>query len=264
LKSERRPVGGSTQDASGEAAVPHCEKARRGKDWVQNENLDNLSKKGGFAPVQERFAPFLASKEGSSMVPSGSSPVEALNAALNRFGAGDHAASREFYAILFQSFWDSLIRFLRYRREATPDDARDTVSNLMLSLYVRALAGKLMHPPRRWQAYLRKAALRQYEMDIHKARRATPRARDVDLALALHDGPRPDLQASDRDEIRRMFERALPKLTLTERRVIAMRGQKWSYAEIAEALSIAEVSVGALASRARAKLKVEWFKLNAA
>ncbi len=198
------------------------------------------------------------------MVPSTSSPAEALNAALLRFRAGDRRGSHEFYTILFQTFWESLIRFLRYRREATPDDARDTVSNLMLSLYVRALSGRLMHPPRRWQAYLRKAAVRQYEMDIHKARRATPRARDVDLALALYDGPRPDLQASDRDEIRRMFERALPKLTLTERRVIAMRGQKWSYAEIAEALSIAEISVGALASRARAKLKIEWLKLNAA
>lgn len=198
------------------------------------------------------------------MVPNGGSPVEALNAALRQFRAGDGRGGREFYTILFQTFWESLIRFLRYRREATPDDARDSVSNLMLSLYVRVLAGKLMHPPRRWQAYLRKAALRQYEMDIHKARRATPRARDVDLALALHDGPRPDLQVSDRDEIRQMFERALPKLTLTERRVIAMRGQKWSYAEIAEALSIAEISVGALVSRARTKLKAEWFKLKAA
>jgi RNA polymerase sigma factor (sigma-70 family) len=190
--------------------------------------------------------------------------VEALYTALLRFRTGDGRGGGEFYAILFQTFWESLIRFLRYRREATPDDARDSVSNLMLSLYVRAKTGKLIHPPRRGQAYLRKAALRQYEMDIHKARRATPRARDVDLALALHDGPRPDLQASDREEIRRMFERTLPKLTLTERRVIALRGQEWSYAEIAEALSIAEVSVGALASRARAKLKVEWVKLNAA
>ena len=198
------------------------------------------------------------------MAPSGSNQVEGLNAALLRFRTGDRRGGCEFYAILFQTFWESLIRFLRYRREASPDDARDTVSNLMLSLYVRALAGKLIHPPRRWQAYLRKSALRQYEMDIRRARRATPRARDVDLALALHDGPRPDLQASDRDEIRLMFERALPKLTVTERCVIAMRGQRWSYAEIAEALSIAEISVGALASRARAKLKVEWFKLDAA
>ena len=61
-----------------------------------------------------------------------------------------------------------------------------------------------------------------------------------------------------------MLFRSLPKLTLTERRVIAMRGQQCSYAEIAEALSIAECSVGALASRARKKLKVEWFKLKAA
>ena len=198
------------------------------------------------------------------MVPSGSSPVEALNAALNRFGAGDHAACREFYAVLFQTFWDSLIRFLRYRREATLEYAQDSVSNLMLSLYERALAGKFVDPPRRWQAYLRRAALRQYEIDARRARRAIPRARDVVLSLAHHDGHRPDLLAADRDAARRMFERALPHLTLTERRVIAMRGQGWPYAEIAEALSIAQCSVGALASRARKKLTVEWFKLKAA
>jgi len=198
------------------------------------------------------------------MVPSGSSPVEALNAALKRFGAGDHSACREFYAILFQTFWDSLIRFLRYRREATHEDAQDSVSNLMLSLYERALAGKFVDPPRRWQAYLRGAALRQYEMDIRKSRRALPLAREVVLAVAHCDGPRPDLQSADRDAIRRMFERTLPDLTVMERRVIAMRGQGWPYSEIAEALSIAECSVGALASRARKKLKVELFKLKAA
>ena len=172
--------------------------------------------------------------ERSRMVTSGGNPVDAMNEALKRVVVGNDSGYREFYAILFRTFWDSLIRFLRYRREATLDDAQVSVSNLMFHLYERALAGKFVDPPRRWQAYLRKAAVRQYEMDIHKARRATPRARDVDLALALYDGPRPDLEASDRDEIRRMFERALSKLTLTERRVIAMRGQKWSYTEIAE------------------------------
>jgi len=239
-------------------------KSGLGKIWVKNENLNNLLKKVGFHPILSWFAPFLASKEGSWMVPSSSNSVEALNAVLHRFRAGDRRGSREFYAILFQTFWESLIRCLRYQREATPDDAQDSVANVLLSLYESALAGRFVDPPRRWQAYLRRAALRQYEMDIRKSRRATPRAREVDLALALYDGPLPDLLAADRGEIRRMFERALPKLTLTERRVIAMRGQKWSYAEIAEALSIAEISVGALASRARAKLKVEWFKLKAA
>jgi RNA polymerase sigma factor (sigma-70 family) len=195
---------------------------------------------------------------------NGGNPVEAMNEALKDVVAGEASECRRFYALLFEAFWDSLIRFLRYRREATLDDARDSASNLMLSLYERALAGKFVDPPRHWQAYLRRAVLRQYEMDIHKARRATPRARDVDLALALYDGPRPDLQAADRDAIRRMFEGALPDLTLMERRVIAMRGQEWSYAEIADALDIAESSVGALASRARKKLKVGWFQLKAA
>ena len=82
--------------------------------------------------------------------------------------------------------------------------------------------------------------------------------------MARSDGPGPDLMVANQEETRRMFERAFPKLTLMERRVIAMRGQSWSYAEIAEALSIAECSVGALASRARKKLKVEWFQLKAA
>jgi RNA polymerase sigma factor (sigma-70 family) len=195
---------------------------------------------------------------------NGGNPVEAMNEALKGIAAGKASECRRFYAFLFEAFWESLIRFLRYRREATFDDARDSVSNLLLSLYERALAGKFGDPPRRWQAYMRRAALRQYEMDLRKSRRAAPRAREVDLAMALNDGPRPDLQASDRDEIRRMFEGALPKLTLTERRVIAMRGQRWSYAEIAKSLAIAEISVGALASRARAKLNVEWLKLNAA
>jgi DNA-directed RNA polymerase specialized sigma24 family protein len=198
------------------------------------------------------------------MVTSGGNPVDAMNEALKRVGVGNNSGVREFYAILFQTFWESLIRFLRYRREATLDDAQVSVSNLMFYLYERALAGKFADPPRRWQAYLRKAAVRQYEMDIHKARRATPRARDVDLALALFDGPRPDLLAADRDAICRMFERAHHSLTLMEQRVIAMRGQRWSYAEIAESLYIAECSVGALASRARKKLKVELFKLKAA
>jgi RNA polymerase sigma factor (sigma-70 family) len=198
------------------------------------------------------------------MATSDSSPVEALNGALKRFREGENAACQKFFAILFHTFWDSLIRFLRYRREATLEDAQDAVSNLLLSLYERALAGKLVDPPRRWQAYLRRAALRQYEIDARKARRAIPRARDVVLSLAHHDGPRPDLLAADRDAARRMFERALPHLTITERRVIAMRGQGWSYAEIADALDIAESSVGTLASRARKKLRVGWFQLKAA
>jgi RNA polymerase sigma factor (sigma-70 family) len=198
------------------------------------------------------------------MVANGGNPVDAMNDALKRVGMGNDSGCTEFYAILFRTFWESLIRFLRYRREATLDHAQDSVSNLLLSLFERALAGKFVDPPRRWQAYLRRAAIRQYEMDIRKARRATPRARDVDLALALYDGPRPDLLAADRDAIRRMFDRALPDLTLMERRVIVMRGQGWSYAQIAEALDIAECSVGALASRARKKLKVKQFKLRAA
>ena len=198
------------------------------------------------------------------MVPSGGSPVEGLNAALHRFKAGDPQGSREFYAILFQTFWDSLNRFLRYRREATPDNAQDSVANVLLSLYERALAGKFVDPPRRWQAYLRRAALRQYEMDNRKARRAIPRAREVLLAVACSDGPRPDFLAADREATRLMFERAIPDLTLMERRVIAMRGQGWSYAEIAEGLSIAECSVGALATRARKKLNLVRFNLKAA
>ena len=198
------------------------------------------------------------------MVTTGWNPMDAINEALKRSGGGNVTGCREFYAILFQTFWESLIRFLRYRREATPDDAQDSVANLLLSLYERALAGKFVDPPRRWQAYLRRAALRQYEMDIRKARRAIPRAREVLLAVARSDGPRPDFLAADREATRLMFERAVPDLTLMERRVIAMRGQQWSYAEIAGALSIAECSVGALASRARQKLKVEWFKLKAA
>ena len=202
--------------------------------------------------------------ERSRMDTNGRNPVEAMNEALKGVAAGKATECRRFYTLLFEIFWKSLIRFLRFRRKATPDDAQDSVANLLFSLYEQALAGKLLEPPRRWQAYLRRAALRRYEMDIRTARRATPRAREVDLALALSDGPRPDLQAADRDEIRRMFERTLPKLTLMERRVIAMRGQRWSYAEIANALSIAEISVGALATRARAKLKAERFRLKAA
>ena len=198
------------------------------------------------------------------MVPNGSNSLEALNAALHRAKAGDRRGSRELYAILFQTFWESLIRYLRYRREATPDDAQDSVANVLLSLYERALAGKFVDPPRRWQAYLRRAALRQYEMDFRKARRTVPHARDVILAVARSDGPRPDLLAADREATRLMFERALPDFTLMERRVIAMRGQGWSYTEIAKALSIAECSVGALATRARKKLNKNRFNHKAA
>jgi DNA-directed RNA polymerase specialized sigma24 family protein len=104
------------------------------------------------------------------------------------------------------------MRFLRFRREALTPDAEDSVSNLFLSLFERALNGALIDPPRHWPAYLRTAVRRHYEMDIRNARRATPRARDVDLALALYDGLRPDLEAADRDEIRRMFERAVTSL----------------------------------------------------
>ena len=190
--------------------------------------------------------------------------MDAMNEALKRSGGGNVTGCREFYAILFQCFWDSLTRFLRYRREATLEDAQDSVANVLLSLYERALAGRFVDPPRRWQAYLRRAALRQYEMDIRKARRAIPHARDVVLAVARSEGPLPDSLAADQEATRLMFERAFPDFTLMERRVIAMRGQGWSYAEIAKALSIAECSVGALASRARKKLKVEWFKLKAA
>ena len=194
----------------------------------------------------------------------GGSTLDEMNRALMQAVTGDESACRRFYALLFEIFWESLIRFLRFRREATPEDARDSVANLLLSVYDRALAGKLIEPPRRWQAYLRKAALRRYEMDLRTARRATPRAREVDLTLALYDGPRADLQAVDRDEIRRMFERGLPSFTLTERRVIAMRGQEWSYAEIADTLDISESSVGTLASRAREKLRGGRFQLKAA
>jgi DNA-directed RNA polymerase specialized sigma24 family protein len=49
-----------------------------------------------------------------------------------------------------------------------------------------------------------------------------------------------------------------------EKRVIAMCGQRLAYREISDALSIAESSVGALASRARKKLKTVWTKLKAA
>lgn len=200
---------------------------------------------------------------GTRLAMIGGNPLDEVNRALMQAVTGDESAFRRFYALLFEIFWESLIRFLQFRREATPEDARDSVANLLLSLYARALARKLIEPPRRWQAYLRKAALRRYEMDMRAGRRATRRAREVDLALALHDGPKPDLHAADRDAIHRMFELALADLTLMERRVIAMRGQGWSYSEIAEALAIAESSVGTLASRARKKLKVERFKLRA-
>jgi hypothetical protein len=36
-----------------------------GKDWIQNENLDNFSKKDGFRTSLSLFAPFLAYEEGS-------------------------------------------------------------------------------------------------------------------------------------------------------------------------------------------------------
>lgn len=197
------------------------------------------------------------------MIPSGGNPIDAMNEALKRVGAGNDSGCREFYAILYETFWESLIRFLRFRRKATPDDAEDSVSNLMLSLFERAQAGRIVNAPRHWQAYLRKAVLWQYAADIRKARGATPRAKDVDLALALHDGIGPDLQAADREEVRRMFERTFPDLTLMERRVIAMRGQKWTFAEIAEALGTSENSASVLASRARKDLWSTWLKLKA-
>jgi len=197
------------------------------------------------------------------MVTSAANPTDAMNAALNRINLGDESGSLEFYAILYETFWESLIRFLRFRREATPDDAEDSVSNLMLSLFERARAGRIVNAPRRWQAYLRRAVLWQYAADIRKARGATPRAKDVDLALALYDGIGPDLQVADREEVRRMFERTLPGLTLMERRVIAMRGQQWTFAEIAEALGTSENSASVLASRARKDLWSTWLKLKA-
>ena len=115
--------------------------------------------------------------ERSRMVTSDGNPMTTMDEALKRVGVGNDLGCRELYAILFLTFWESLIRFLRYRREATLEDAQDSVSNLLLSLYERALAGKFVDPPRRWQGYLRRAAFRQYEMDIRKARRAIPRAR---------------------------------------------------------------------------------------
>jgi RNA polymerase sigma factor (sigma-70 family) len=197
------------------------------------------------------------------MATSGENPMDALDEALKRVIKGDDSGCREFYATLFQTFRDSLIRFLRYRREATPDEAEDSVSNLMLSLFERARAGRIVNAPRSWQAYLRRAVLWQYAADIRKARGSTPRAKDVDLALALHDGIGPDLQAADREEVRRLFERTLPNLTLMEQRVIAMRGQQWTFAEIAEALGTSENSASVLASRARKDLWNTWLKLKA-
>jgi RNA polymerase sigma factor (sigma-70 family) len=90
-------------------------------------------------------------------------------------------------------------------------------------------------------------------MDIRIAKRTTPTAPSLDLTLCEKD--RPDLQAMSRDQIRRVFEQAYSRLTLAERRVIALRGLGWSYAEIAKDLALAQTSVGALASRGRKKLK---------
>lgn len=197
------------------------------------------------------------------MVTSAANPTEVLNAALNRIKLGDESGNPEFYALLYETFWESLIRFLRFRRGATPEDAEDSVSNLMLSLFERARAGRIVNAPKHWQAYLRRTVLWQYAADIRKARGATPRAKDVDLALALYDGIGPDVQAADREEILRMFERTIPELTLMEQRIIAMRGQRWTFAEIAEALGTSENCASVLASRARKELWSTWLKLKA-
>ena len=151
---------------------------------------------------------------------------------------------RDAFAELFKEHFDRLFRYLD-RLCGDPDLAADVAQETFVKLYER---GSLPESPGAW---LITVAMNLFR-NAHTTRERRSRLlKVVPEAEMFADRPVSPSHATESRELQRRVRRALNEMPERERQMLLLRGEGYSYKDIAEALNLQETSVGVLLARAK-------------
>ena len=145
---------------------------------------------------------------------------------------------------LFNAHFHRLYRYLN-RLSGEPDLAADIAQEAFIKLYRR---GSLPDAPEAWLISVAMNLFRNEKTTRGRRQRLLTPAR---AEYALSDPPPSPEESVEADDSRRRVRFALDRLPERERRMLLLRGEGYSYRDIAAALELNEASVGVLLARAR-------------
>jgi RNA polymerase sigma factor (sigma-70 family) len=153
---------------------------------------------------------------------------------------------REAFQGLFDEHFQGVFRYLD-RASGDPDLARDLTQETFLRLFRR---GALPDSPGAWLASVAMNLLRNAKSKEARRRRLDSPARARGAHSEASEPPDPW-----HGEKRRRARAALDRLPERERDLLLLRAEGLSYRELAQALGLAEASVGTLLARAKAQFR---------
>ncbi len=157
------------------------------------------------------------------------------------------APARTFDDVFREQFADLFAVLFRYLDRLTGDPAlaSDVAQEVLVRLHAR---GVMPDDVRAWAVTVAHNRLRSHYRDTR--RRAWLLRWRPGAAPVADPAPRPD-EAAEADARRATVRAALDRLPERERRMLLLRAEGHSYREIAQALRLAEASVGTLLARAK-------------
>jgi len=145
---------------------------------------------------------------------------------------------------LFERHYHRLFRYLD-RLSADPDLAADIAQDAFVRLYRR---GAVPDTPGGWLVSVALNLFRTAKSTQRRRRRLLTPSRSEDV---LGDAAPPPNAAVEASDVQRRVRVAIDQMPERERRMLLMRAEGYSYHEIAQALAIAEASIGTLLARAK-------------
>ncbi len=155
------------------------------------------------------------------------------------------------FRVVFEERFEALFGYLD-RLAGDGALASDIAQEAFVRLYAR---GRMPDRPASWLVTVANNLFRSSRRD--SARRRKLRAMRPATAFTGDPAPEPD-EALERAERRRAAESALARLEERERRLLLLRHEGFSYREIAQALDLAESSVGSLLLRAKRSFRAAY------